>query len=137
MPIDYSGFAIPKGGKGGTRFDRKKQRKADQELHERLVHQAVDARDHHTCRLCGRYCSPLAIGLLERSHRHHLEYRSKGGATDTSNLLTLCASCHNDVHAGKVRLSGDADVTDKATGRLCGIKVERAGESGWRVEKHC
>jgi 5-methylcytosine-specific restriction endonuclease McrA len=133
-PIDYSGFAIPK---GTPRFDRKKQRKADQALHERLVYQAVDARDHHTCRVCGRYCSPMAVGLLERSHRHHLEYRSKGGADSTSNLITLCASCHADVHAGRMRLTGDADVKDQATGRLAGVKVERAGESGWRVEKHC
>jgi hypothetical protein len=132
LPIDYSIFAIPK---GKPRFDSKKQRKAEKDAHERKVHQAVDSRDKNCCRVCGRYCSPLAVGLLERGHRHHLTYRSKGGDTSTVNLVTLDAHCHADVHAGRLRLSGDADARDKATGKLNGIKVERATESGWKVER--
>jgi hypothetical protein len=121
----------------GGRYARKASRLAQAKARERQVHQQVDARDHHTCRVCGRYCSPLAVGLLERSHRHHLAYRSKGGDTSASNLATLCAHCHADVHAGRVRLSGDAEARDKATGKLKGIKVERPTESGWTVEKWC
>jgi 5-methylcytosine-specific restriction endonuclease McrA len=132
VAIDYSQFAIPK---GGTRFDRKKARKLAADQHEREVHQAVDARDHHTCRVCQHYCSPTAVGVLQRSHRHHLAYRSKGGETSSGNLVTLCAGCHNEVHAGRLRLSGDADLRDKATQRLRGVKVERPAESGWTVEK--
>jgi 5-methylcytosine-specific restriction endonuclease McrA len=134
VAIDYSGFAIPK---GPTRYRTKATRKAEKEAHERTVHQAVDARDHHTCRVCGRYCSPLAVTLLERSHRHHVVYRSKGGPTETWNLVTLCASCHHDEHDGTIQLSGDADARDKATGKLRGIKVERQSETGWKVEKWC
>lgn len=134
MAIDYSQFAIPK---GTTRFDRATSRKASRLAQERLVHQAVDQRDGHTCRVCGRYCSPMAVTLLERGHRHHLTYRSKGGGTTTENICTLDAHCHNEVHAGRLRLSGDADARDKATGKLNGIKVERPAESGWKVEKFC
>jgi 5-methylcytosine-specific restriction endonuclease McrA len=134
MAIDWELFAIPK---GATRFSSRKARKAQQDKHERDVHQAVDRRDNHTCRVCGRYCSPLAVTLLERSHRHHLVYRSKGGPTETWNLATLCAHCHDEEHSGRIQLSGDADVRDKKTGRLKGIKVERPAESGWIVEKFC
>jgi 5-methylcytosine-specific restriction endonuclease McrA len=132
VAIDYSGFAIPK---GPTRYRTKATRKAEKEAHERTVHQAVDARDHHTCRVCGRYCSPRAVTLLERSHRHHLVYRSAGGKDTTANLITLCAHCHDDEHKKRIRLSGDADARDKATGQLRGVKVERTTESGWSVEK--
>lgn len=134
MAIDYSQLAIPKGTR---RFDSKKQRKAEQTQQLREVYQAVDARDHHTCRVCGRYCSPLAVGLLARGHRHHLAYRSRGGQDTTANLCTLDAHCHADVHAGRMRLSGDADAREASTGRLKGICVEVPSESGWRVEKFC
>ncbi len=119
---------------GGSRYDRKAQRKAQDAAHERTVHQAVDTRDRNCCRVCGHYCSPLAIGLLERSHRHHLIYRSAGGPTTTSNLVTLCSRDHHDEHQHVLRLSGDADARDKATGRLRGVKVERLVDGGWRVE---
>jgi 5-methylcytosine-specific restriction endonuclease McrA len=119
----------------GGRVSRKAARIAQEKKHEREVHQAVDARDHHTCRVCGRYCSPLAVGLLQRSHRHHLVYRSAGGKDTTENLCTLCAHCHDDEHHKRIRLSGDADLRDKKTGKLAGVKVERATESGYRVEK--
>lgn len=119
----------------GGRVTRRTQRIAKAEANKRKVHQAVDARDHYTCRVCGRYCSPLAVGLLQRSHRHHLVYRSAGGKDTTENLCTLCAHCHDDEHHKRIRLSGNADLRDKKTGKLAGVKVERATESGWRVEK--
>jgi 5-methylcytosine-specific restriction endonuclease McrA len=119
----------------GGRVARKATRMAQVKANERVVHQAVDARDHYTCRVCGRYCSPRAVTLLERSHRHHLVYRSAGGKDTTANLVTLCATCHDDEHQKRIQLSGDADARDKATGQLRGVKVERATEGGWKVEK--
>jgi hypothetical protein len=51
----------------------------------------VLARDGHRCRHCG----------CRRSlHVHHVQWRSKGGATESSNLVTMCAKCHGLVHAG-------------------------------------
>jgi 5-methylcytosine-specific restriction endonuclease McrA len=122
---------------GVSRYDRKHERVTAEKAHERIVHQAVDVRDHHTCRVCDHYCSPLAVGLLERSHRHHLVYKSAGGPTETWNLVTLCASCHNGEHQKRMQLSGDADARDLVTGRLNGVCVETLTESGWKVDRFC
>lgn len=45
------------------------------------------------CALCG---STKDITL------HHLVYRECGGATEEENLLSVCRSCHDDIHAGKI-----------------------------------
>jgi hypothetical protein len=99
----------------------------------------VDRRDHHTCRLCGHYSSPLAVGLLERGHRHHLNATDRRcGIHESRSILTLCAKCHDAVeNSGKVRLEGNADSRSAESGKLCGVKVERLTETGWKVEKWC
>lgn len=35
---------------------------------------------------------------------HHVVYQSHGGTDDLFNLLTLCINCHDDVHAGRMKL---------------------------------
>jgi hypothetical protein len=45
------------------------------------------------CALCG---STKDITL------HHLIDRECGGATEEENLLSVCRSCHNDIHYGKI-----------------------------------
>lgn len=101
----------------------------------RECYQAVDRRDEGQCRVCKRRCSPTAIGMLDRAERHHLRYRSKGGEHETANVITLCKVCHASVHGATLQLEGDADVRDKVTGRLGGVRVERWREGGWTVEK--
>jgi hypothetical protein len=119
---------------GGSNFERKAKRLAAKKDHERKVHQQVDTRDRMCCRVCGHYSSPMAVGVLERAHRHHLVYRSHGGKTETANLLTLCAKCHNEVHVDHtLSLEGNADLRSAEGGKLCGVKCQRFGESGWRV----
>lgn len=56
-------------------------------------------RDVYTCQLCRgrRKDSKLEV--------HHILYRSQGGSDDSDNLVTLCHSCHKDLHAGKKTLS--------------------------------
>jgi 5-methylcytosine-specific restriction endonuclease McrA len=128
MPINYqdkSIFAFPK---GETRFERKDARKKAEEAERRRVYKLVDARDGRACRLCGRKTNPEATGLLDRGHRHHLTYRSKGGQDSTDNLLTLCASCHHGVHSGRIRITGDADAER-------GCLVEVATEAGFKPER--
>ena len=51
----------------------------------------VLARDGLTCVHCRS-----RRGL----HVHHVQWRSKGGATTPRNLVTLCARCHGLVHEG-------------------------------------
>ena len=59
-------------------------------------------RDNYTCQYCkGKHKdSKLEI--------HHILFRSQGGSDEESNLITLCHTCHKDLHSGKInpKLSG-------------------------------
>ena len=59
-------------------------------------------RDNYTCQYCkGKHKdSKLEI--------HHIIYRSNCGSNEESNLITLCHTCHKDLHRGKInpKLSG-------------------------------
>lgn len=59
-------------------------------------------RDNYTCQCCkGKHKdSKLEV--------HHIVFRSQGGSDEESNLLTLCHTCHKDLHSGKInpKLSG-------------------------------
>ena len=49
-----------------------------------------------------------ALVLLKRGHLHHIRFRSRGGETDPANLVTLCAGCHAEQHAGRFDVRGSA-----------------------------
>ena len=53
-------------------------------------------RDKYTCQCCmGKHKdSKLEV--------HHIIFRSMGGSDDESNLVTLCHTCHKDLHDGKI-----------------------------------
>lgn len=53
-------------------------------------------RDGYTCQYCkGKHKdSKLEV--------HHIVFRSKGGSDEESNLITLCHTCHKDLHSGKI-----------------------------------
>ena len=56
--------------------------------------EAIIHRDNYTCQCCGKKNARVEV--------HHIIYRSNGGTDDESNLITLCESCHSDVHIGKL-----------------------------------
>ncbi|MFX1250469.1 MAG: RNA-guided endonuclease IscB [Promethearchaeota archaeon] len=59
----------------------------------------VRARDKHTCQLCkGKIKDP-------RLECHHLIPRTDGGTDISANLITLCKSCHDQVHDGIKQIS--------------------------------
>jgi hypothetical protein len=60
----------------------------------RAVRKRVFERDGHTCRRCGRTSEEV------RLTRHHVLPNSVGGLTQENNLVSLCADCHDDCHAG-------------------------------------
>jgi 5-methylcytosine-specific restriction endonuclease McrA len=93
-----------------TRYERKRDAKAAAEQQWRDVCRIVDARDRGLCRACGRRCNPLATALLDRAERHHIVYRSAGGADESWCLVTVCQGCHNDEHRHRLRIEGNADV---------------------------
>ena len=59
---------------------------------------SVLTRDDYTCQHCtGKAKDP-------RLEVHHIVYRSEHGSDDASNLLTLCKTCHDGLHAGTLTL---------------------------------
>lgn len=123
--------AVPK---GPSRLEERRVKGQAAAAQERAVWAIVDARDQRRCRVCGAWCRPMALSMLGKAHRHHLVYRSTGRTPATSaGLVTRCAVCHAEEHAHRIRLSGDGDARDPE-GRLCGVTVERASDTGWTVE---
>ena len=55
-------------------------------------------RDKYTCQCCrGKHKdSKLEV--------HHIIFRSQGGSDEEDNLITLCSTCHYNVHHGKQKL---------------------------------
>ena len=55
-------------------------------------------RDNYTCQYCkGKHKdSKLEV--------HHIIFRSNGGSDEHDNLITLCHTCHTDLHDGKINL---------------------------------
>jgi hypothetical protein len=124
---------------GGSLFARKAARIADAKARERKAHQEIDARDNHTCRICGRCCSPMNIGRMKRGERHHMRATDRRSKIHLpQHMITLCGKCHDAVErSGKLRISGDANLRAAESGKLCGVKCERMTETGWKVEKWC
>jgi 5-methylcytosine-specific restriction endonuclease McrA len=56
----------------------------------------IRSRDHYKCLVCGNGPKDLNI--------HHILEVSKGGTNRPDNLLTLCKTCHDSYHAGKLEL---------------------------------
>jgi Domain of unknown function (DUF222)/HNH endonuclease len=65
----------------------------------------IEDRDRG-CRHCG------ARGFL---HIHHLVHWEPDGPTDPDNLIALCTRCHRDIHAGRLRATGDPTRPDGLT----------------------
>lgn len=63
-------------------------------------------RDNYTCQYCrGKHKdSKLEV--------HHIIFKSNGGSDEEGNLITLCHTCHKDLHSGKI--------TPKFTGKKKG-----------------
>ena len=65
-----------------------------------LQRQALE-RDRGLCTV--PWCSKAA------DHAHHIDYRSRGGKDELSNLTSLCATHHlQGVHKGRIRVTGTA-----------------------------
>lgn len=62
------------------------------------VREYVLFRDGHTCQCCKGKSKDKVLNV------HHIETRQTGGDAP-NNLITLCEYCHNQYHAGKIRLS--------------------------------
>jgi 5-methylcytosine-specific restriction endonuclease McrA len=68
---------------------KKRRLKLDPAKYE-ILHRQVLERDGWRCQFCG---SMLHLQV------HHLKFRSRSGGDEEQNLITLCARCHEKVHA--------------------------------------
>ena len=77
-------------------------------------------RDNYTCQYCkGKHKdSKLEV--------HHIVFRSQGGSDEESNLITLCHTCHKDLHSGKIhpKLSGKVKGTLKYATQMNSIRKQ-------------
>jgi hypothetical protein len=58
----------------------------------------VLTRDGYTCQHC------KGKNKDNRLEVHHIVFRSNGGSDEESNLITLCKSCHDNLHKGNITL---------------------------------
>ena len=103
-----------------TRRPSKRHRDA---ARRRAVYAAVTARDG-CCRCCGR-----SSGL----HRHHIVFRSQGGATTEQNVVLVCLVCHAAIHARRLRIVGtdangplrfiEASTALRESSDVCGVNA--------------
>jgi hypothetical protein len=56
-------------------------------------------RDGYTCQQC------KGKSKDKRLEVHHLIFRSQGGSDEEANLLTLCKTCHDGLHASTITLT--------------------------------
>ncbi len=66
-------------------------------------------RDRYKCR------SGQKTKHSKKLHVHHIVFRSQGGTDVSTNLITLCADCHDALHAGEFALLGKKSKTKFAT----------------------
>lgn len=59
----------------------------------------VFTRDGWKCRYCG---------FRETLDPHHIKFASRGGKDELDNLITLCRSCHDGIHAGGLVVTNEA-----------------------------
>jgi hypothetical protein len=83
-------------------------------------------RDGYVCQ------SGRKIKHSNKLHVHHVLFKSLGGTNTPSNLLTLCETCHDDLHKGKLVLKASMSSTKHAT--EMGIIKARL-KSLWRFEE--
>ena len=109
-----------------SRFDKKLAEQVEAAAAWALVCRKVDARDKRICRACGKRSELDAVGLLLRGHRHHIIYLSAGGEDVSSNLVTLCAKCHNAEHRHHLEIRGNADEK---------LEFWRFGKDNWYLDR--
>jgi hypothetical protein len=115
------GTAKAKPAKGTAKRQKAAGQRAQAKA-DKLVYQAVDARDGHRCRICGEYAG---IDI----QRHHIRGRK---FTTLNDVCHLCDDCHGLLHVrvgGKLlKVYGDANVSK-------GLTVEtKQNDRQWRVE---
>lgn len=109
---------------------RAKQKHSHVRSLRRKAYRDVDNRDGGRCRCCGIQTRWIAQNVVapDRREHHHIEGRGEPRLEVSSNIVTLCKTCHDLRHVTRtLRIVGSADaclrfqlvryVTDMSTGR--------------------
>lgn len=62
---------------------------------------ATPSKRHYGHLVKNGWCACCGMGSLE-TEWHHIIYRSQGGDESDENMLEVCRSCHEKIHAGKI-----------------------------------
>lgn len=68
------------------------------------VKQYILYRDNYKCQNTNKI-NNQPITHSKKLHVHHIVFRSNGGTDTPENLITLCETCHNNLHNGLLALS--------------------------------
>jgi hypothetical protein len=79
-------------------------------------------RDCWTCQICGAEGGPYGPANL---HAHHIQPKSRGGSDESSNLITLCKSCHEDIHGYSIPSGSNRDIYNNDP-RRTGTRSQRS-----------
>jgi 5-methylcytosine-specific restriction endonuclease McrA len=80
---------------------------ADRKAHEHdrnipdTVRGNILRRDRYNCTKCGWSHDEYNPSDPRHLELHHLKFHHKGGDNIEENLITLCTTCHDDVHRKK------------------------------------
>ena len=64
----------------------------------------VLSRDGYTCQHC------KGKSKDNRLEVHHIVFRKNGGSDEQENLITLCKTCHDSLHKGKIKLKKNGKI---------------------------
>lgn len=77
-------------------------------------------RDKYTCQYCKGKSKDSRLEV------HHIIFRSHGGSDEEENLITLCKTCHDDLHEGEIALKkiGKEKGQLKHATQMNGIRIQ-------------
>ncbi|HNG91869.1 MAG TPA: HNH endonuclease, partial [Acidobacteriota bacterium] len=82
--------------------------------------------DGHQCQSGQKITHSLKLNI------HHVRFKSRQGGNHHGNLLTLCLTCHQDLHQGKFEIKPKRNVTKSAT--EVGVIAAQLKQSDWEFE---
>ncbi len=83
-------------------------------------------RDGHKCQSGQKGTHSVKLNV------HHIQFKSRKGSNQHRNLITLCTTCHENLHEGKFEIKPKRNATKHAT--EVSIVASRIKQSGWAFE---
>jgi 5-methylcytosine-specific restriction endonuclease McrA len=88
------------------RAQERRTKTAKHQANWRAVKREVMRRDRHQCRICGS---------RDQVDPHHVVFRSALGKDTVENVAAVCRVCHDEIHAYRLFVTGNANTPDGLT----------------------